>query len=90
MTLEPDTAEHGHWQRRFETDSARVDELRVLYMELGLEVMVQTPEFTELGSQCSECVVASCGRCVVVFTRDRAREQAERSEEGRRDGVCDR
>jgi hypothetical protein len=60
------------WTMRTTTDEPRLSELKELYEELGLEVMLRPVSRAELGDQCSECMMADPERYRTIFTRPRS------------------
>ncbi len=58
------------WDRRFEADISRVDELVEMYTELGYEVTTSEIVPDDFGADCAGCAIAeSCKRYVVIYTR---------------------
>lgn len=61
--------EAGGWERRFEADLARVEELEELYRSLGYEVRVRSLVPESFGPQCAGCALTACRRYVELYTR---------------------
>ena len=57
------------WARRFDADSARVEELEELYRSLGYEVWVRALAPESFGPQCAGCALSACSRYVELYTR---------------------
>ena len=57
------------WARRFDADSARVEELAELYRSLGYEVQVRALAPESFGPQCAGCALSACSRYVELSTR---------------------
>ena len=67
----PEELEEAGWQRRFEADVARVDEVAELYASLGCEVTTRAVAPKSFAPECESCAVASCSRYVEIYTRRR-------------------
>ncbi len=65
------------WDRRFEADVTRVNELVEMYADLGYEVTTSDLAPEEIGPQCAGCAVVACQKYVVIFTRSRTSEAAQ-------------
>ncbi len=61
--------EAAGWTRRFDADSARVEELAELYRSLGYEVSVRALAPESFGPQCAGCALGACSRYVELYTR---------------------
>lgn len=57
------------WERRFITDSQRVDEAVELYAVLGFEVRAEPVLATELGGDCNECALLATCQFRAIYTR---------------------
>ncbi len=71
--------EAGGWERRFEVDMARVEELEELYRSLGYEVRVRSVVPESFGPQCAGCALTACSRYVELYTRRAPHTQAPAS-----------
>ena len=66
------------WDRRFEADVTRVNELVDMYTEMGYEVATSEIVPEDFGPQCAGCAIAaSCNRYVVIYTRTPLAKVAE-------------
>jgi len=65
------------WDRRFEADVTRVNELVEMYTGLGFEVTTSDLAPEEIGPQCAGCAVVACQKYVVIFTRSRVPKEAQ-------------
>ena len=61
--------EASGWERRFEADLARVEELEELYRSLGYQVRVRSLVPESFGPQCAGCALTACRRYVELYTR---------------------
>lgn len=66
------------WDRRFEVDRRRVDELSEMYVNLGYEVTTRELVPEDKGPQCAGCAVVACQQNVVIYTRVSNLEVAQR------------
>lgn len=58
------------WERRFEADVARVDELVELYTSLGYEVSTRGLLPEAFAPECAGCALTACARYVEIYTRE--------------------
>jgi hypothetical protein len=66
------------WDRRFEADVSRLDEIVQMYTEMGYEVTTSETVPDDFGPDCAGCAIAaSCQRYVVVYTRTPVKEVVE-------------
>ncbi|TAN22390.1 MAG: hypothetical protein EPN30_08950 [Actinomycetota bacterium] len=66
------------WDRRFEADVSRVNELVEMYTEMGYEVTTSEIVPDDFGPDCAGCAIAaSCNRYVVIYTRTPIAKVAE-------------
>lgn len=66
------------WDRRFEADVARVDEIVEMYRDMGLEVTTSEVIPDDFGPDCAGCAIAaSCQRYVVIYTREPQAKEAQ-------------
>lgn len=65
----PEELEAAGWQRRFEADAARVDEVVELYTSLGCEVTTRALAPKSFAPECASCALTACSRYVEVYTR---------------------
>ena len=61
--------EAAGWERRFEADTTRANELIELYSDLGYEVTTRRIVAQEIDPECAGCAIVTCQRNVVVYTR---------------------
>lgn len=61
--------ESSGWERRFEADVSRLDELVELYSSLGYEVRTRELLPAAFAPECRDCAVIACNRYVEVYTR---------------------
>ncbi len=57
------------WERRAMLSSDRLLEAQTIYQELGLEVLVRSPESEQFDSKCSLCRDHACREYRVLYTR---------------------
>ncbi len=57
------------WERRFDVDSARVEEIEELYRSAGYEVHVRALAPESFGPECAGCALGACSRYVELYTR---------------------
>ncbi|MDA8072709.1 MAG: hypothetical protein M0Z40_07825 [Actinomycetota bacterium] len=67
--LDEDDVHAARWERRFEVDAARVDELVELYTSLGYEVRTRAVAPQAFGPQCASCALSACSASVELSTR---------------------
>ena len=65
--------EAAGWVRRFEADTARLEEVVELYTSLGCEVTIRALEPQSFAPECAGCALTACARYVEVYTRLQAR-----------------
>ncbi|NNN18886.1 MAG: hypothetical protein HKL84_03415 [Acidimicrobiaceae bacterium] len=65
------------WDRRFEADVTRVNELVQMYTDLGYEVTTSDLIPEDIGPQCAGCAVVACQKYVVIYTRAHHAEVAQ-------------
>ncbi|MDA8290759.1 MAG: hypothetical protein M0Z33_03640 [Actinomycetota bacterium] len=68
--------EAAGWVRRFEADTARLEEVVELYISLGCEVTIRALEPQSFAPECAGCALTACARYVEVYTRPAARAGA--------------
>ncbi len=68
----PEELEAAGWQRRFEADAARVDEVVELYTSLGCEVTTRALAPQSFAPECASCALTACSRYVEIYTRTKA------------------
>jgi hypothetical protein len=68
-TLSQCDLEAAGWQRRFEAEATRAEELVDLYAELSYEVTTRPIVPDEIGADCAGCAIVACQRYVAVYTR---------------------
>jgi hypothetical protein len=61
--------ETAGWQRRFEAETTRANELVDLYTDLGYEVTTRKIVPQEIGPECAGCAIVACQRYVGLYTR---------------------
>ena len=57
------------WERRFEADATREQELVELYTSLGFEVMVRGIATDNFGPDCEGCALTVGDRYIEIYTR---------------------
>ena len=68
MTRQQELENEG-WTRLFTTDEPRLSEAVEEYKELGFEVLMEPIDSSEAGGECTNCLMADCGRYKVIYTR---------------------
>lgn len=64
------------WTRRFVAEEPRLSEAVELYRSLGMEVLLESVDPTELRQegQCQICLERSCDKLKVIYTRPSSAE----------------
>ncbi|MDP7033231.1 MAG: hypothetical protein QF752_01930 [Planctomycetota bacterium] len=57
------------WKRRAMLSSERLVEVKDIYHELGLEILVRKPEIDQFKPECGACRSQACREYWVLFTR---------------------
>ena len=57
------------WERRAMLAPDRLVEAQAIYQELGLDVLIRSPEDEHFGSDCSLCRAHACSEYRVLYTR---------------------
>ena len=57
------------WAKQFTADEPRLSEAVEEYRELGFEVHLEPLDPLEMAGECSSCLMASCDRYKVIYTR---------------------
>ncbi len=71
--LKYDPLENEGWERRSIHDEPRLSEVVKMYEEMGLEVLVISPE-PDLKEGCKACVTGQPEKLKVVYTRKKVKE----------------
>ncbi len=67
--LTPEELMSRGWQRRAMLAPDRLVEAQAIYRELGLDVLIRSPEAESFGSDCSLCRAHACREYGVLYTR---------------------
>jgi hypothetical protein len=59
------------WAKQFTADEPRLSEAVEEYRELGFEVHLEPLDPLEMAGECTSCLMASCDRYKVIYTRRR-------------------
>jgi hypothetical protein len=57
------------WVKQFTADEPRLSEAVEEYRELGFEVHLEPLDPLEMAGECTSCLMASCDRYQVIYTR---------------------
>ena len=65
----PEELESQGWVKQFTADEPRLSEAVEEYQNLGFEVHLEPLDPLEMAGECTRCLMASCDRYQVIYTR---------------------
>lgn len=83
LMAEPALVAEG-WVVRFLSEGRRADEAMQVYADLGFDVLARPVAPDMVSPLCAQCLVSSCPRHIVIYTRRHTMDREVQSDE--RDG----